>query len=110
MKYKKCCRNCEHAYLSSCKGCNAFGNDKWQNFELRKELSEIENGTLVRLPCKVGDKIYTVALHTTYNEWGIVENVVSKDSLYLDCVDFDKGLAFFTRAEAEAKLKELRGE
>lgn len=40
MTYEKYCRNCEHAYLTSCKGCNTLGDNKYQNFELREELAE----------------------------------------------------------------------
>ena len=50
MKYKKCCRNCEHAYLESCKNCSTFGDNAYENFELRKELAKIESGKLVAMP------------------------------------------------------------
>lgn len=38
-KTEKCCRNCEYAYLH-CKGCDTTGDNKYQNFKLRKELAE----------------------------------------------------------------------
>lgn len=39
MSCEKCCRNCEHNFLESCHGCDTFGNNKFQNFQLRKELA-----------------------------------------------------------------------
>ena len=82
---------------------------------------EMENGTLIKLPCKVGDKVY-------FNTWvggvnvGIQEHqvigfnlsVISKRkqsvvSTELPISDFGKTV-FLTKEEAEAKLKELKGE
>lgn len=51
MKYEKCCRNCEHAFLETCKSCDTFGNNTYQNFELRKELALIQSGDIIQLPC-----------------------------------------------------------
>ena len=99
---------------------------------VRKRLYEledrIENGTLVELPCKVGDTLYLVSDKikefivtavsidiTKYHDWG------------MGCIQFaDKNghrkfdyniyfswigkTVFFDKAEAEQKLKELRGE
>lgn len=57
MTYEKCCRNCEHAYLSSCKGCNTLGENKYQNFELREELAEKD----------VSDRALELALSEIYD-------------------------------------------
>lgn len=51
MKYAKCCRNCEHAFLETCKACDTLGNNTYQNFELRKEFALIQSGDVVQLPC-----------------------------------------------------------
>ena len=97
-----------------------------------KRLAEledkIENGTLIELPCKVGDNIFYVS------EYGIEEFVVSAiryvktkyDNWELNSIEFeDKETGerrfdyhcyfnwigrsvFFTREEAEKKLKELQ--
>lgn len=63
MKYEKCCRNCEYAYLSprECKGCETFGNNKWENFKLRNELAKIENGTLIEFKYVKGDTVYLIS-------------------------------------------------
>lgn len=84
-----------------------------------------EHGRLVKLPCKVGDmvygintdrnivsalkiisvKIYSYAIYFDYQLIdGIYKNIVS-------FADADIGkTVFLTKSEAEAKLKELRGE
>ncbi len=77
-----------------------------------------EQGRLLRLPCKCGDTVYRL----TPNIYrGIAKYVVTKlairgkkmwfecndSGVYLSCREIGK-TAFFTKAEAEAKLKELR--
>lgn len=72
-----------------------------------------EHGLLLRLPCKVGDKIYivfhnhTIGKSTVASFKMIAEGwaVKTNDWSYL-FTDFGKTV-FLTREEAEAKLKEL---
>lgn len=90
----------------------------------------IENGVIVP-PCKVGDTVYYI--HKTYWDKNykdyiktkeLKENVVQivecpelKTNLMLEVKEFDwdlfnnwlKGEIFLTKAEAEQKLKEMRG-
>lgn len=92
---------------------------------------KIENGTLIELPCKVGDKVYCVPSKKEYEEniRHMVErfNVVSERQISAITIrqrsigvrvggfpetsyaekEFGKTL-FFTREEAEAKLEELQ--
>ena len=83
---------------------------------------KIENGTLVELPCKVGDVLYYVNKYGTTPR--IEENKVHTIEIY-ECMDgltiriwtqngtfyADKMPNVFpTKAEAEAKLRELKGE
>ena len=94
--------------------------------ELYRKLAEIEdkidNGTLVELPCKVGDVIYYVNKYETTPR--IEENKVHTIEIY-ECMDgltiriwtqngtfyADKMPNVFpTKAEAEAKLLQLKGE
>ena len=52
MNYERTCRNCEHAFLPSCKGCCTLGFNTYENFELRQELAEkdeLEKKLLKRL-------------------------------------------------------------
>ena len=79
---------------------------------------KIENGTLVELPCKVGDKVYHIDCYPH-----IFEDIV--DEIWINgynevCYDFRKGCRylvsefgvkwFTTKAEAEKKLKEQQNE
>lgn len=73
--------------------------------------NQIENGTLIELPCKVGTKVYYAADLTiskffkTTTVYDIVEMYFTLDMLgtYQNCW-------FLTKAEAEQKLKELQNE
>lgn len=94
--------------------------------ELYRKLAEledkIENGTLTELPCNVGDVLYYVNKYETTPR--IEENKVHTIEIY-ECMDgltiriwtqngtfyADKMPNVFpTKAEAEAKLKELKGD
>ena len=93
------------------------GNLVLENQVLKDRIAEledkIENGTLVELPCKVGDKVFT----NIYG-YGNLQNVFTVVSV--DLLGFSSELyswtwhqlgksVFLTKAEAEAKLKELEG-
>lgn len=85
-----------------------------------KEYEDLEEqGRLVKLPCKIGTKVY----NTTW--WGDVQeevivagktyyrterrHIVSESTFdYFDIEEFGKTV-FLTREEAESRLKELRG-
>lgn len=79
------------------------------------ELEEkIENGTLVELPCKVGDN--AVAIIDTFCYPNAIYNVKLKDLAYI--VEDENGDVTFqhitrifgTKAEAEKRLEEIRNE
>lgn len=96
--------------------------------EQLKEYQQLEEqGRLIKLPCKVGDTVY--AIYYTNRQYVILSHVVSKFvimpyrfprvEIYFEnengfsTSDFLGQLnedLFLTRAEAEAKLKELREE
>ena len=94
--------------------------DKWEEY---KRLEE--QGRLVKSPCKVGDTVYaigfsnnkpiiyeSIVLSILITEEGIVFNVKVDEfgiNSQLKQSMFDKTV-FLTQPEAEAKLKELRGE
>lgn len=76
--------------------------------ELSEYRTKIENGTLIELPCKVGDKVYVIE-----QDWDNDYNYF----YYIDEYKFTLDLfgnwgktVFLTKAEAEQKLKELKGE
>ena len=89
--------------------------DKWRKY---KDLEE--QGRLIKLPCKVGTKVYNITWWDDAQEKVVVKgksyyrtvhkHKVTKSTFsYLDIDEFGKTV-FLTKAEAEAKLKELRGE
>lgn len=93
-----------------------FGGKHEQYYYRLYELEDkIENGTLVELPCKVGDTVFTI-------EGGIIEEhevmgiLVQFEELFfkilrkrdLVCKFWGSRSVFLTKAEAESKLVELR--
>ena len=88
---------------------------------------KIENGTLIELPCKVGDTVYWV-FELVKNNLEILEGKIrglsiSQNNTSWFSVIYEYGLTFehtfkdcwnktvfLTKAEAEKKLKELQGE
>lgn len=78
---------------------------------------KIESGLLVELPCKVGDIVYIIAKQGldiySAEKVMIVDFWYSKQDKCLYAIDKDGTLyreVYATKQEAEAKLKELRGE
>lgn len=86
--------------------------------ELKLRLAEledkIENGTLIEIPCKVGDN--AVAIIDTFCYPNAIYNVKLKDLAYI--VEDENGDVTFqhitrifgTEAEAEKKLEEIKNE
>lgn len=75
-----------------------------------------EQGRLIKLPCKVGDTIYYIEDNVIYefivysfDIRPLQEFVCNYEGIRLNFKNIGKTV-FLTQAEAEAKLKELRGE
>ena len=115
------CFNCEHNY-SNCITCERYCVDG-DCFELRSELrrlaeleDKIENGTLIELPCKVGDKLYSIPFDNSkifehkVKGFRIIAISENKQSNYIESdIGFLFGEnAFLTKPEAEAKLEQIR--
>ena len=85
-----------------------------------KEYEDLEEqGLLLRLPCKIGTKVYNITWWDDVQEKVVVKgktyyrtihkHKVSKSTFgYTDIEEIGKTV-FLTKSEAEAKLKELRG-
>ena len=75
--------------------------------DCREILGKIEQGTLIELPCKIGDSFYSYQ-GFKYQCLGIE---ITNDGIYLRTIYDMKFLygkdCFLTREEAKAKLKEL---
>ena len=71
-----------------------------------KEYEDLEEqGRLIKLPCKVGDDVYYIL--------GIPNEMpctIDKCTFELSDINKIGKTLFLTKSEAEAKLKELRGE
>ena len=89
-------------------------------FKLKDIEDFEEQGLLLRLPCKIGTTIYSIANNgkiypvKATREVRIVNGVlhiICESCRYSDLVSYDDigKTIFLTKSEAEAKLKELRG-
>ena len=93
--------------------CGGYATTKALN-RLAELEDKIENGTLVELPCKVGDN--AVAIIDTLAYPNAIYNVKLKDLAYI--VEDENGDVTFqhitrifgTEAEAEKRLEEIRNE
>ena len=100
--YPKCFEKCDGLGASSkCDNCEIMTSvceklGKYEDLE--------EQGRLVKLPCKVGDIIYSVI----EDGLTIIELKFSLDFYVRRKNDIGKTV-FLTKSEAEEKLKELRG-
>ncbi len=94
----------------------------WNAINRLAELEDdLESGKMIRLPCKVGDTIWFIRATDREIIEAVVTRIVFNTELsntelsfevadkYCDYIVFAKGI-FLTKAEAEAKLKELKGE
>ena len=80
--------------------------------------NQIENGTLIELPCKVGDKLYSIPFDNSkifehkVKGFRIIAISENEKSNYIETdIGFLFGEnAFLTKSEAEQRLKELKGE
>lgn len=106
-----------------------FYRNLWAMADLREKLKDYEDleeqGLLLRLPCKVGDTVYAIGFNNNrpfvYEAIILSILLIGKEIVFNVKVDefeinsqlensmFGKTV-FLTQAEAEAKLKELRGE
>lgn len=116
--------------------CNtAYEVDRCQRYVAFRKLADYEDaeeqGLLLRLPCKVGDKLYyidsyyNVVVPVRLNEVIIQFVGINNYTYQYNCCSFDEcgdtyeeyefnnndfgKTVFLTKAEAEAKLKEMEG-
>lgn len=113
-----------------------FYRNLWAMADLREKLKDYEDleeqGRLLKLPCKVGDMLYypekffDIVVPVRLNEIIISFFDIDTYSYQYNCCSFDEcgdvyqeyefdsndigKTVFLTESEAEAKLKELRGE
>ena len=122
--------NCVKGCGSNCKyGFQHCRTEDWENCktidDVIDKLAEYEGleeqGLLLRLPCKVGDTVYSIASDgkiypvKATREVGIVNGVlhiICESCRYSDLVSYDDigKTVFLTQAEAEQKLKEMESD
>lgn len=105
------------ACIKSSQDCKQLA--EW--FKQLKEYQQLEaDGRLIKLPCKIGCTIYNTTWWDDVQEKVVVKgktyyrtvrkHKITKSTFdYSDIKDFGETV-FLTKSEAEAKLKELRGE
>lgn len=101
-----------------------FYRNLWAMADLRERLKYYEDleeqGRLLKLPCKIGTEVYNTTWWDDVQEKVVVKGkpyyrtvhkykVTKSTFSYFDIKEFGKTV-FLTKEEAEAKLKELRGE
>ena len=101
------CKNCDN--VSSPMGCTEHCCYEVMKNRLAELEDKIEQGTLIELPCKVGDTVYVIArmVGAGYPDpvWVYEINEECFDLYHLDI--WDKW-AFASREKAEKRLKELQ--
>ena len=121
------CAGVKIPYSTYCIGCITSGCNCGIVEDMVKKLADYENleeqGRLIKLPCNVGDTVYAIGFNN--NKQIIYESVVLRILITEKEIVFDVKVdefginsqlkqsilgktVFFTKSEAEAKLKELR--
>ena len=95
------------ACIKSAEDCEQLA--EW--LEKSKEYQQLEEqGLLLRLPCKVGTKVYAINIIIDYGEIGdeatYSYSIIEMEFQIYMMMDYGK-LVFLTQAEAEQKLKEM---
>lgn len=111
---------CDVKYLETAVMGNGI-KEYWEHKQVAEYLRKLkdyedleEQGRLLKLPCKVGDTVYKVnkaSRKVTQHKVREIEDeqVVFENYDYCSFNRFGKTV-FLTKSEAEAKLKELRGD
>ena len=106
------CGNCPN--VNNLQGCTDKNCYEIMKNRLAELEDKIEDGTLIELPCKVGDIVYQFDNGGEIYELMILHINIYKGKPYYetDAIDFDNRAIgesiFLTKAEAEARLKELQ--
>lgn len=119
MKYERLTDSETAIMLKNTEGLSWDEDDiEAQRYIRLAELEDkIENGTLVELPCKIGDKVYIIAKQGM--DIYVVEETIIVDfwfnkidnRLYpISASGITLNEIFLTKAEAEKQLEKLRGE
>ena len=113
---------CDDCDFGKAKECFFDDKEKFnckdkQIYEKLREYEDLEEqGLLVKLPCKVGDKVYIIIddtipePHFYIEEYEVQDLSVFEIKFADDWIKYSEQEMFFSRAQAEQKLKEMERE
>lgn len=91
--------------VSGCKECPiAKAIDRLAEYEEAEE-----QGLLLRLPFPIGKPIYKVCYATEINDGFVYETVMSLEFYADNIKDFENGIVYITKSDAEQALAEMKG-
>ena len=82
-------------------------------FKLKDYETDVEEGRLVRLPCKEGTTVWTIVRLVSYGEVGdraTFDYRIDQRAFQLSMINEFGKTVFLTREEAEKALEEMEGE
>lgn len=98
-----CCDEVCNNIYDDCEGCPIQ-----KCFDRLGQLEDkLENGTLIELPCKVGDTVYEVGTDLKIHQSKIKNIIYDTNGIAFDERAIHETV-FLTKEEAEARLKELQ--
>lgn len=113
---------CDDCDFGKAKECFFDDKEKFnckdkQIYEKLREYEDLEEqGLLVKLPCKVGDKVYIIIddtipePHFYIEEYEVQDLSVFEIKFADDWIKYSEQEMFFSREQAEQKLKEMERE
>ena len=104
-----------HCHQEDCDGdCLSCSVQVEAEHKLKKYEDLEEQGLLLRLPCKMGDKVYWICGKNIYDVIVRGFGLEASKILLMDYSGYRFGImgvdSFLTKEEAEQKLAEMRGE
>jgi hypothetical protein len=94
--------------------CNGDCDETWKVIEKLADYEDLEeHGLLVKLPCKVGDTVYTVELEEIQSQ-KVGRIIIADDGIWLYDNHYrvigNANDVFFAKSEAEQALAKIGGE
>ena len=109
-RYKKCA-SCTYRNCQYCDDDIEYENEAYNR--LAELEDKLEQGTLIELPCKVGDTVYVII--KAENGYALLKDIcdgfmIKDGEVYIGLQTYNVGANkyYFSREEAEKRLKELQ--
>lgn len=116
---KNYCDDCDFGKAKECffNGKEKFNCKDKQIYEKLREYEDLEEqGLLLKLPCKIGDKVYIIIddtipqPHFYIEEYEVQDLSVFEIKFADDWIRYSEQEMFFSREQAEQKLKKMKRE